>query len=217
MREAIAFLKENSKKWKDRRNEESIRIREEEKRDRLAVVKEKKKRYGIKKINKEENMRLKMRTEERLLISKAKENLWKRHRGGREEEEEEKKAWQMIEDCVKELEEDGRDIQNKNEENSTRTVPKIKKSVLESVQERDWSGGREGGQAQGVHGDLQGGGDDDGRGGGHVHHVHAVPTEGHGLQGGRDGEGGGPVQALPVPAVPTDLHHQQDLRCMNSM
>ena len=59
----------------------SERIKEEEKKDRLAICKEKKKRYGIKKMNKEENRRLKERTEERILISKAKANYWKKYRG----------------------------------------------------------------------------------------------------------------------------------------
>ena len=44
------------------------------------MVKEKKKRYGITKITKEENMRLWMRTEERQFIAKAIGNLWKRYR-----------------------------------------------------------------------------------------------------------------------------------------
>jgi hypothetical protein len=64
---------------------ECDRIREEEKKDRLAVVKEKKRKYGIKRLSKEENMRMNMRTEERL------------ERRGEEE------AWEMI----MELEEGG--------------------------------------------------------------------------------------------------------------
>jgi hypothetical protein len=47
MRKAMEFMRKNKDKWKERRLEETKRIKEEDKRDRLAVVKEKKKRYGI--------------------------------------------------------------------------------------------------------------------------------------------------------------------------
>ena len=81
LRESMSFLKENESKWQHRRIKEVDRIKEEEKKDRLAICKEKKKRYGIKKMNKEENRRLKERTEERIMISKAKANYWKKYRG----------------------------------------------------------------------------------------------------------------------------------------
>jgi hypothetical protein len=74
MRESMEFLKKNKEKWKERRIDESKRIKEEDKRDRLAIVQEKKKRYGIKVLSREESKRLRMRTEERLKIAKAKEN-----------------------------------------------------------------------------------------------------------------------------------------------
>jgi hypothetical protein len=77
MRESMDFLRKKKEKWKERRIEESKRIKEEEKRDRLAIVKEKKKRHGIKVLSREESKRLRMRTEERLEITKAKENYWK--------------------------------------------------------------------------------------------------------------------------------------------
>ena len=80
MREAVKFLRENTDKWRERRIEECDRIREEDKKDRLAVVKEKKKRYGIKRLSKEENQKMTRRTEERLEIAKANENLWRRFR-----------------------------------------------------------------------------------------------------------------------------------------
>jgi hypothetical protein len=64
-----------------RKIKEVDRIKEEEKRDRLAICKEKKKRYDIKKMNKEENRRSKERTDERILISQAKANYWKKYRG----------------------------------------------------------------------------------------------------------------------------------------
>ena len=62
MRDATNFLRENTDKLRERRIEECDRIREEDKRDRLAVTKEKKKRYGIKRLSKEENQRMTIRT-----------------------------------------------------------------------------------------------------------------------------------------------------------
>ena len=43
----------------------------------MAIIKEKKKMYGIKAMNKEETGRLKTRTAERIEISQAKSNYWK--------------------------------------------------------------------------------------------------------------------------------------------
>ena len=77
MRESITFMKTHEEKWRTRRIEECDRIKEEEKIDRLAIAREKKKRYGLKKLSVEENMRLKGRTEDRLEIARAKENYWK--------------------------------------------------------------------------------------------------------------------------------------------
>ena len=85
MRESVAFLRTNADKWRERRIDECDRIREEEKKDRLAVAKEKKRKYGLKRLSKEENMRMTMRTEERLEIAKAKENLWRKFREGQGE------------------------------------------------------------------------------------------------------------------------------------
>ena len=59
MRESITFLKTHEEKWRTRRIEECDRIKEEEKIDRLAIAREKKKRYGLKKLSVEENRRLK--------------------------------------------------------------------------------------------------------------------------------------------------------------
>jgi hypothetical protein len=89
---------------------ECDRIREEEKMDRLAVVREKKRKYGIKRISKEENMRLKKRTEESLEIASAKENLWRKFREKDKElapTREEAEAWEGLRASVKELEENG--------------------------------------------------------------------------------------------------------------
>ena len=75
---SITYLKEKEVKWSERRMKECSKIREEENLDRLALVRVKKLKYGIKKASKEEGMRLKKRTEERLEISTAKGNLWKK-------------------------------------------------------------------------------------------------------------------------------------------
>ena len=93
----MEFLKEKEWGWRQRRIEEIERIHEEEKKDRLAVVREKKKRYGISRLSKEENQRLKLRTEDRMIIARAKENLWKRFREKEEVKEiveEELNAWE---------------------------------------------------------------------------------------------------------------------------
>ena len=107
MRESITFLKTHEEKWRTRRIEECDRIKEEEKIDRLAIAREKKKRYGLKKLSVEENRRLKGRTEDRLEIARAKENYWKRFRGkeGEDMEEEERKAWNAIKEGISTLEE----------------------------------------------------------------------------------------------------------------
>ena len=72
LRLSIQYLKENEPKWRSRKIKECDRIREEEKADRLAIAKMKKKRYGVKGLSKEENGRMKQRTEERLEIARAK-------------------------------------------------------------------------------------------------------------------------------------------------
>ena len=99
----------HEERWRTTRIEECDRIREEEKIDRLAIAREKKKRYGLKKLSQEENRRLKGRTEDRLEIARAKENYWKRFRGKEEEdmEEEERKAWNAIKEGISTLEENG--------------------------------------------------------------------------------------------------------------
>ena len=108
MRESVEFLRSNNKKWKERRIEECDKIREEEKKDRLAVAKEKKRKYGLSRLSKEENMRMTMRTGERLEIAKAKENLWKKFREGKGEmEREEQEAWGTLRSKILELEEEG--------------------------------------------------------------------------------------------------------------
>ena len=97
MKEAAKFLKENSDRWRERQIDECERIKQEEKDDRFAVIKMKRKRYGLKTMSKEEKMRLKERTEDKLLIAKTKSNLWKQARDPQEKEmeEEEEEAWRM--------------------------------------------------------------------------------------------------------------------------
>jgi hypothetical protein len=71
VRVAVKFLRDNTDKWRERRIDECDRIREEDKKDRLAVSKEKKKRYGLKRLSKEENLRMTRRTDERLRLRKS--------------------------------------------------------------------------------------------------------------------------------------------------
>ena len=96
MREAVRFLKENCSNWQERQVEEWERIKIEEKKDRLAVIAIKKKRYGAKlaKLSKEESSKIKMRTGERKEFALIRKNLWKRFREAvdTEFEEEEKLA-----------------------------------------------------------------------------------------------------------------------------
>jgi hypothetical protein len=87
LRTSISFLKEKEWIWRSRKIAECERIKEEEKRDRLAVVKINKKRYGVQMMSKEENMRFKMRTEEILEIAGAKTNFWRNQRRLRKEME----------------------------------------------------------------------------------------------------------------------------------
>ena len=93
IRLSTEYLKQNEPKWRTRKIEECERIKEEEKKDRLAIASQKKKRYGLKRLNKEENSRLKKRTEERLELSQAKANYWKWHRGEGRAESREQRRW----------------------------------------------------------------------------------------------------------------------------
>ena len=70
-----------------------------EKEERLAIVAQKKRRYGIKKLSKEENKRMGERTRERIELACIKDNYWKLHRGGGNEDKWEivRKAMQVIE------------------------------------------------------------------------------------------------------------------------
>ena len=47
MRISTEYLKKHEAKWRTRKIEECERIKDEEKKDRLAIASEKKKRYGL--------------------------------------------------------------------------------------------------------------------------------------------------------------------------
>ena len=73
-----------------------------------SISKEKRRKYGLSRLSKEENMRMTMRIGERLEIAKAKENLWKKFQGGRGEmEKAEEEAWETLREMILELEEGG--------------------------------------------------------------------------------------------------------------
>ena len=95
----MEYLKQNEDRWRCNKIDKCERIKEEEKKDRLAIVKGMKKRYGLQKLSKEENRRLKSRTEDRIEIAKAKENYWRkfRHKNYYEMEEEEDDSWRNLE------------------------------------------------------------------------------------------------------------------------
>ena len=105
MREAVKFLRENDMKWQERKIEEWGRIKLEEKKDRLAMVEIKKGRYGAKlaKLTKDENSKIRMRTEERKEMAVVMRNLWRKCREMGDEndiDEEERLAWEKIHDCL---------------------------------------------------------------------------------------------------------------------
>jgi hypothetical protein len=98
LRESMAFLRENSHMWQERKVEECEKVKQEAKEDRLAVSRMKKKRYGIKRLSKEENKRIKERAEDRILLAKARGNLWKlaRNPEERQMEDKEEEAWRVM-------------------------------------------------------------------------------------------------------------------------
>ena len=93
-------------KWQERKVEEWERIKLEEKKDRLAMVEIKKRRYGAKlaKLTKDENNKIKMRTEERKEMAVVMRNLWRKCREMGDAEtnidEEERLAWEKIHDYL---------------------------------------------------------------------------------------------------------------------
>ena len=109
LRRCLEYLAANEEGWRTRRLEEVERVKEEEKRDRLAVVRLKKMRYGIGRLNKEEASRMKSRSEERILLARGRENLWKKFQGPRKPtsmKEEDIETWECLQKTIGELEED---------------------------------------------------------------------------------------------------------------
>ena len=107
----MEYLAKNKEKWQSRRIAECKQIKEEEKADRLAIVREKKKRYGLKGLSKEESKRLRSSTEDKIMMATARANLWKRFRdpGSKDidMEQEEMKAWDGIKKSLDDLGEGG--------------------------------------------------------------------------------------------------------------
>ena len=104
LRESVRFLRENEAGCQQRKIKEVDRIMEVEKAERLAIASQKKKRYGIKTLNKEENKRIRERTAQRIEISQAKANYWKMHRGEKKSPNEE---WMKVREGILMLEERG--------------------------------------------------------------------------------------------------------------
>jgi hypothetical protein len=99
-----------TKDGKREKIEEWGKIKTEEKRDTLALVEVKKKRYGAKlaRLTKDENTKIRRRTEERKEMALALHNLWRKCRevGEAEIKEEERWAWEKIHDCLEDEKDD---------------------------------------------------------------------------------------------------------------
>ena len=62
---------------------------------------EKKKRYGLTRLSKEENRRLKERTEDKVTLAQARGNYWKHYRDKRDEDKEETaEAWERLKESI---------------------------------------------------------------------------------------------------------------------
>ena len=91
-------------------------MKQEDKDDRLAVVAIKKKRYGIGKLSKDETKGMRKRTEERILLAKVKENLWRKYQDKESDDDKdrddqdqtEEDAWESLDELMKGMDEDGR-------------------------------------------------------------------------------------------------------------
>ena len=75
MSECRKFLEENSEDWHARTREETARIREEEKLERLEIVKQKRKRGQKGFLTKGEKRKLKGRTQTLLELAEVQQNL----------------------------------------------------------------------------------------------------------------------------------------------
>ena len=83
MRECKKFLEENSEMWERRTVQEGKRIEKEEKKTRLEMVERKKKNYGKagnKKLNAEEEGKIRNETMRKRELAEIKQNLWRAYR-----------------------------------------------------------------------------------------------------------------------------------------
>ena len=112
---------------------------------RIAIAKEK--RYGLKRLSKEENKRLKLRTEERIEIARAKENYWRKYRDRKvnDMKEEEKEAWIHVDNGILMFEEDGAWIKEER---------RMSKEKVANVEKRKVGKGAEG-RRKGVEGEIE--------------------------------------------------------------
>ena len=114
LRISLEYLRLHDEKWQERRLEECERIKKEEKEDRLAIVRVKKRKYGLKRLSKDEGAKMRMRSEERILLATARENLWRMSRSPLEIlDDEDEEAWGVV-----------------------------REGLLEFTAEDDWQGGR---------------------------------------------------------------------------
>ena len=115
LRLCVKELKEGEHKWSTRKIEECDRIKEEAKEDRLAIARDNKKLYGIKGLSKEENKRLKKRTEDKIELAQTKSNYWKCYtgegRGKRERQGEDESKWMKLKTEVLALEKEAATLQ----------------------------------------------------------------------------------------------------------
>ena len=80
MRACRDYLEKNSTRLEKRTREETERIKAEEKKERLEMVKEKRKKFGSKnsELTKYEKDGLKKLTEVKLEIAEIRQNLWRK-------------------------------------------------------------------------------------------------------------------------------------------
>ena len=76
------IMGESGEKWRRREKEETARIKEEEKQERLRIIDIKKRKYGRKTLKKIESERLKEIREKKLELADLKKNLWRCYREG---------------------------------------------------------------------------------------------------------------------------------------
>ena len=75
-------IAENGGKWERRGRDETQRIRDAERKERLTIIEEKKRRFGKKYMKKEESDKLKLVTNNKLEMAEMKKNFWRKYRDG---------------------------------------------------------------------------------------------------------------------------------------